>query len=533
MKTKKPPTPVTLPGKRSNYSILILLGFGLLFLFTFLYIFNSKLDLNGDNFSYLLLAKSIAKGFGYTDLYSPGMTPASHFPPGYPAILAFFMFLNVHSIFFFKILNGLFFLASVCLLYLLMEKFTQNRTLSAIVAVLILLNSGLLSFATIIMSEMSYLFFTCLAIYAVYRLGDRNDFLKSGYFYVLVCATVITYYIRSIGIVLMLSILIYYLLQKRWKLSLAFAGGFFLLYLPWIIRNKILNLEGRYFGTVMTVNPWRPEEGSIQSFGEFFQKIVSNLDETVIKGFREVLFPFIHIDYTVPSGLPSIVITLCLLSVIFYGIWKIGRFRMLFIFYLLGNIATFLLWHGGNGARYVHPLTPFLAYFFFWGLYRLLISVKSFKPAGKIIPYLYLLLIFGLITPINALHEVNGRSYPPAYKNYFSLAKEFKKQKFTNPPTVCCRKPTMFSYYSECQAINYLYSLETNEVIQNLIDNNVDFVVLEQLGYASTPRYLYPAITANQELFEVVKQLQNPETYLLHFNREKAIQKLSAENPNP
>ncbi len=49
---------------------------------------------------------------------------------------------------------------------------------------------------------------------------------------------------------------------------------------------------------------------------------------------------------------------------------------------------------------------------------------------------------------------------------------------------------------------------------------------LEQLGYGSTARYLYPAIVAHQELFPVVGQIPNPDTYLLKFEREKAKEKL-------
>ncbi len=97
---------------------LILSGLLLVFFITYGYVFAPKLDLNGDNFSYLLLGKSIGQGAGYTNLYSPGQFPASHFPPGYPAILGLFMMLKINNIIFFEILNGLFFLSAVCLLHL-------------------------------------------------------------------------------------------------------------------------------------------------------------------------------------------------------------------------------------------------------------------------------------------------------------------------------------------------------------------------------------------------------------------------------
>ena len=54
-----------------------------------------------------------------------------------------------------------------------------------------------------------------------------------------------------------------------------------------------------------------------------------------------------------------------------------------------------------------------------------------------------------------------------------------------------------------------------------------DSVGTTQLGYSSTPMYLYPAITAYPDLFEVVQVIPKPDTYLLRFDRQKAAQLLS------
>src|SRR6266567_3317187 len=41
-----------------------------------------------DDGMYVILAKSLATGHGFRWLNVPGMPPATHFPPGYPALLA-------------------------------------------------------------------------------------------------------------------------------------------------------------------------------------------------------------------------------------------------------------------------------------------------------------------------------------------------------------------------------------------------------------------------------------------------------------
>ena len=117
--------------------------------------------------------------------------------------------------------------------------------------------------------------------------------------------------------------------------------------------------------------------------------------------------------------------------------------------------------------------------------------------------------------------------YPPAYKNYFAIAEEINDDTQYRGSVVCCRKPELFEYYApNVYTTNYLYSKNTEEVILDLVKKRVDYVVLEQLGYSSTGLYLYPAIMNHAELFFVILQYGNPDTYLLYFDRSSAEKKL-------
>ena len=64
----------------------------------------------------------------------------------------------------------------------------------------------------------------------------------------------------------------------------------------------------------------------------------------------------------------------------------------------------------------------------------------------------------------------------------------------------------------------FKYSEDISEVMEDFIDKKADYVVLDNLGYRQTYKYLFPAIEANQEDFEVILSLENPDTYLLKFN---------------
>ena len=91
---------------KKNYTHLIYQStLILIFIISYIYVFDVKLDLNGDNFEYLNLAKSIFEGKGYSFLYSPNHAPTNWFPPGYPGIIALIMFLIGKNIMIFKMIN--------------------------------------------------------------------------------------------------------------------------------------------------------------------------------------------------------------------------------------------------------------------------------------------------------------------------------------------------------------------------------------------------------------------------------------------
>lgn len=517
---------------RGNRIYILILGI----LFTVIYtmIFDAKLDLNGDNAHYLTLAKNISEGSGYSNVTPNGTVPASHFPPGYSAFLSLFMLVGIRSLVFFKVLNGILFFASLMGIYYLLWKITDNRVLAFVCTGLAIFSPHTLQFSSMVMSEMLFLFCSVVSFYAFYRYSilekEAPRLHLLSWLLVVIIFTAYAYYVRAAGLALIFAVVIFFLFRKQWLRGVAVLGGILLLLLPWWIRNHSLGIESRYFGTMMTVNPWRPEKGSISSVGEFIRKMIANFDETVIKGFRDIIFPFIPVNYDVSSTFFQIVAGLLILGIVLYGAWNLKPLRWLFIAYLVGQIGLFMLWHGGNENRYVIPVAPFIIVCFYTGVYYLVAGkVKSGTKTALNMPYLFLVMLFALWSPVQAVSVKAKKPYPPAFANYFTIAVEMQKQLPKN--IVCCRKPEFFTYFApDLYAINYKYSTETREVIRDLIEKNVDYVVLEQLGYASTIRYLYPAIMENEELFELVWRLPNPDTYLFKFDRERAIEKLAGSD---
>lgn len=504
----------------------------LFFIVVYYNCFDAKLDLNGDNATYIRLARNIAEGLGYSNISHEGVAPASHFPPGYSAFLSLFVTLGLDNLILFKILNGVLLLFSIFMLYMLSCRLSGNKALALTASILICFSPHLMHFASMAMSEMLYLMLTVLAFVALYRYtASKHLFYKSPWFYVALLSAVASYHVRTVGASIIFAVLLFFLFRKEWKASLASLFGMVLLLLPWMVRNAVHGIESRYFGTIMTVNPWRPELGTVSSVGEMFSKMITNIDETVIKGFREILFPFLDINYQEPSGAMGIVAGLLVACVVLYGCWSLGgrNFRFPFLAFILANIGLFALWHGGNGSRYVVPIAPYLFFFFYFGLYNIVIlalqkvlklSVNESKMKWQ--PYLLLLLLLPMVAPVKEQSAIAAQPFPPAYKHYFKLAETIEQQ-LPAGSVVSCRKPELFDYYAPSHyASRYPFTNDSEKMLSGLLAGNVDFVILEQLGYSSTVLYLLPVVQNHPDLFRVVAHIPNPDTYLLYFDKVKA-----------
>ena len=92
---------------------------------------------------------------------------------------------------------------------------------------------------------------------------------------------------------------------------------------------------------------------------------------------------------------------------------------------------------------------------------------------------------------------------------------EYLKQNEPADVVVACRKPVIFYLYSNTYTTNYKYTTDQKVLLDDLKDKQVDYVVLEQLGYSSTLRYLFPVFRDQPDLFNIIVQKEKPKTYLV------------------
>lgn len=492
------------------------------------YIFKPTLDMNGDTSQYYIYATSLAQGEGYTDLSSLGHPPTNGFPPGYPLLMAPVRAMT-DSIIAQKVLNGFMLFGAAVLLFLFLRRVvSQSLALTAVLVAL--LNYRVLQFASILMSETAYLLFSALAIYLLLLFDTSEEnriWWKNPVFYLLILVAGYAYMIRTQGITLIVGVAVWMLCTGKWRQAIGFVVGFIVTTLPWAVRNRAVGLGGsRYLDQLFAVNVWQPEKGYVSAV-ELIERGWGTLKMLITKALPDTVTPYLTIDYNVPATIGEWIVGLLLIIIIIIGFWRLKRYFWFLIAYSVAVFGIICLWSAPSGNRYITTLVPLLEIGVTLGVYTLIEYVvcgimnfkKNINPIWLLIPA-----VLFASEKLHTLSQESKRPLPPQLAGYVDAAKAVRKHL---PPetVVCCRKPSVFYVYAQCPVCNFIYTEDDAKLIRGLITSNVDYVVLDQMGYAATAKYLYPAIVKHQELFEVVAEFCNPQTYLIKFDRVAASQK--------
>lgn len=169
------------------------------------------------NASYIQLARTLSDGHGYSNVSPSGFTPASHFPPGYPVFLAFFVSLGLDNLIFFKVLNGILLFASLIALFGLSRRLSGHTTVALTAMLLACFSPHLMHFASMAMSEMLYLACTVAAFVSLYFYAVRKPsaFYCSPWFYAALLAAGAAYYVRTVGASILFAVVLFFLIQER------------------------------------------------------------------------------------------------------------------------------------------------------------------------------------------------------------------------------------------------------------------------------------------------------------------------------
>jgi hypothetical protein len=330
---------------------------------------DDKFDFVDDSY-YIMLAKSLAGGFGYSDINLPVPVFHDHFPPGLPLLL------SVPTLFGFDlsttvILYKLLLIACGAVsLYLFARLATEEGFSSEAVSSATLLSAVsivFVGFTTRVGSEMLYSMLSVAALIAFTRYERAS--IVSRRLLVLALFLVACVLTRSIGFVLIGSAFLTLLLKRDLKRAavVGFSAG--LLWLPWFLMSR-----SRGSGIAWYSHEFLSAFGT-DSVANITRRVLYNGWLLLDRDIPRVVFSLSSSEFIrahrilnavvlpVRLGISAVVIVAILVA--------LRRQRSAAAIYVTCYVLLISVWPT-DPSRYIVPMAPFLCLAFVWGAWMIL-----------------------------------------------------------------------------------------------------------------------------------------------------------------
>lgn len=307
----------------------------------------------GDFSLYIHHAKNIAERIEYEDtgyIYNPShpsLSPRTY-PPIFPLLLLpVYKFFGL-NLMIMKIEVILFFLMSLFTIFLVFRTELSSRHLLMMI-IAIGFNPYFWDFKDNILSDIPFLFFTYLSIFFINRAYQVNHLRGNQTLYSILVGTLIylSYGTRSIGIVLIPSLLIYDIIELKRPSRFTIRVILLFVFLM-VVQNAFLRSESSYF----------------DQFEITFKVIFKNL-VSYNKSLAFIWYNGYSIVFT--AALFLIVSALALLGCLTRIKNKVTIFEIFLVLYM----AIVIVWPANQGTRFLIPVIPLYLFYAFSGIEKL------------------------------------------------------------------------------------------------------------------------------------------------------------------
>lgn len=470
---------------------------------------NGHLVPAGDNATYMVLSQSLVTGRGYRVISDPRSPQMALYPPGYPLLLAGVLALTgtarhlLAAIAPMKLVSITLHLGAIALAHNIFRR--RNPTLATMTALLVAVNPELLHFSNEVGTEIPYLFLSLASVWFFER--HWREPRNSMVFY-LAGLIALTFYVRSVALVMAASFAFYLLMRREFKRALLLLLLTGVLALPWFIYTSSLPSTGTsvglgrgYFALYFSGDPY----GSTQaSFSDWAARLLQNLRIYALDIAPSVLFA--HTSSVAELLGPAAAVVLTTISVLvllgfvlearrgFAGEWYVALFFASSVGYLWAQ------------SRLVVPIIPFAIYYLLLAIQSLLDLVPRDQSVRKLILPLTLLALalsavladarsiyrnlrHGFGQPVDAYYARDAE-----WSNYLQAMK-WVAAHTSQPTVVMCRKADLLYILTGHNALEYPYSADGMQLMHAVRDNQVAFVIEDAFTWTlTTMQYLKPAL---------------------------------------
>jgi hypothetical protein len=325
-----------------------------------------------DDAIYVVLAKALATGQGFRMINMPGAPHATHFPPGYPLLLAGLWKLFPSfpdNLVVFKFVNALFLAGTAVGTYWFSRlRLDLGPAASFIAAAAGTISVVVLMITGVVLSEPLYMLLVIPTLLVAERAADRGSARDAAAAGALIGVLAL---VRTVGVFLLPAALLVMVFRRRWRSAAITALIAMAFIVPWQMWVSAYQSEtpGPFVGKYGAYGPWLAE--GYRAGGLAFARAVleKNADE---------LFGFLgYITLPVAAVWPrllSLGTVVAMLGVAAATAWRRIPVTILF---LLGYGAVILVWPF-EPTRFALVWWPVLAALFVAGVRR----VWTWRPAA-------------------------------------------------------------------------------------------------------------------------------------------------------
>lgn len=455
----------------------------------------------GDNTAYLALARSILDHGRYLELWDPARPPHTQYPPGFPLILAVAWTLGLRSWAALKLMMVGFSAAAVGVSYLWMRA-RAGAAMALGLGVVLAVAPGLAGETGWVLSDIPFWAATMGALLALQRGRERWG----------IALAFAALALRTAGLPLILAIIGWLALRRRWKPAAATLAILVAVATLWTLRT--VGLEASYVSQFWLENPYAPEAGRI-GVVSFFERVLENADR----------YTFEILMRTVAGGVG---IVGAIGGSLLIASAAIGFARSVSSSTSTSNstsnpvVALFAVLYAGMllvwpetwaSERFLIPLLPVLLVYAAEG-----VAVLPQAGVRRAVRGVAVVAILGLGVPssltlwsdaADCRAAVRERGFlaclRPDQQAFISLA-QWSRGRLPDDAVVISRKPRQWYWFSGYPGQVYPFTLDRTRLLEEARDTGAWYVVLDDLDLTATV-YLTPAVRANQRWFCAIRQI--------------------------
>ncbi len=493
----------------------------------------NNLSVEGDNAIYMILAKAMSAGHGYTNIQGPTPRIEAQYPPLFPIMLVPVVWaFGVGGVLQMQALVTSFALASFVLGFFLFRRWTGSALLGLGVVLATAESDLVWSFSHKVLTEIPYLFLTLLTCLLVSRYNVQQRWRTwTGFLVVLAAGAV--FLARTVGVSVCAAVPIYLLLapplrgKHDWHLRVlkaaATCAGIMIVAGGWTLRNRIVySGEGHsYLSQFMLKQTYVPDAGSVTS-NELLNRVGDNASYYADQFQRILVGQF----WDRVSTAPEVAHTLLAITVVgfVFALWKR---RTVAEFYMAAYVLIVLFWPWQD-LRFAVPVMPFLFYYVAMAVFAAFSGARRLRTVGPGLLTGLVLIPLTLPTGIHTVHvarddRVSGYHYQAdklgewiAYADWqdFHAAALWLRSHAAPGSTVINRSPNIFYLWTGLASRNYPYSYDRWSVMQDVSHEQVDYVLLDDFSWTYTTNlYMRPVIQRYPDRFVLLRRFRGAAVY--------------------